>query len=188
MFRELDVSDAVDGIDLAVEILHGFDGVGIWNLGCCVNPQAACGANSIHCGWLVVAARGAEEAIKRGRGRTPSKAIKGGPVIGEGQERPSTRLIPCTSSDTHGWCIVRQGFEYWWSPLLLSRRRMLPADRSGGRRRNWWWSDEEDLVVVTDKRRHGLSLFSLYWSAWKPTVHSLLYIQEEVRPTYCSSS
>jgi hypothetical protein len=65
MFRELDVSDAVDGIDLAVEILHGFDGVGIWNLGCCVNPQAACGANSIHCRWSVVAARGGEEAPKQ---------------------------------------------------------------------------------------------------------------------------
>jgi hypothetical protein len=43
MIRELDVSDAIDGINLPVEILHGFDGVGVRNLGCCVNPQAAWG-------------------------------------------------------------------------------------------------------------------------------------------------
>jgi hypothetical protein len=109
--------------------------------------------------------RGGSTQAMKGRGggrrRTPSKAMEGGPVIGDGQERPSTRLIPCTSSDAHGWCIVRQGFEYW-SSLLLSRRRMLPADRSDRRRRNWWWSEEKDLVAatwVTNKRRHGLSPF-----------------------------
>jgi len=41
MIREVDVSDAIDGINLPIEILHGFDGVGVRNLGCCVNPQAA---------------------------------------------------------------------------------------------------------------------------------------------------
>jgi hypothetical protein len=41
MIRELDASDAIDGINLPVEILHGFDSVGVRNLGCCVNPQAA---------------------------------------------------------------------------------------------------------------------------------------------------
>jgi len=42
MLWEVDVSDAVDGINLPVEILHGFDGVGIRDLGGCVDPEAAC--------------------------------------------------------------------------------------------------------------------------------------------------
>ncbi|GJN40403.1 hypothetical protein PR202_gb29610 [Eleusine coracana subsp. coracana] len=54
----------------------------------------------------------------------------GMPVMGDGQERPSTRLMPWTSSDAHGWCIVRQGLENRPLLLLLSKRRMLPADRS----------------------------------------------------------
>ena len=48
MLWEVDVSDAVDGINLPVEILHGFDGVGIRDLGGCVDPEAACsGRNQI---------------------------------------------------------------------------------------------------------------------------------------------
>jgi hypothetical protein len=42
MLWEVDASDPVDGINLPVEILHGFDGVGIRNLGGCVDPEAAC--------------------------------------------------------------------------------------------------------------------------------------------------
>ena len=49
---------------------------------------------------------------KEGKGRRR-------PVIGDGHERPSTRLMPCTSSDAHGWCIVRQGFPWYPLPSLL---------------------------------------------------------------------
>lgn len=41
MIRELDVSDPVNGINLPVEILHGFDGVGIRDLGRSMNPEPA---------------------------------------------------------------------------------------------------------------------------------------------------
>ena len=67
MIREVDVSDAIDGINLPIEILHGFDGVGVRNLGCCVNPQAAWeGRDGTESYYLLIQI---QTKIKRGEGK-----------------------------------------------------------------------------------------------------------------------
>ncbi|KAI6692720.1 hypothetical protein NL676_020430 [Syzygium grande] len=48
------------------------------------------------------------------------------PRIGAGQDLPSMRLIPYTSKEAHGWCIVRHGFRFTKTCLSRTSPSALP--------------------------------------------------------------
>lgn len=48
------------------------------------------------------------------------------PRIGAGQERPSTRLMPWTRREAHGWCMVRQALVYLPLPLPPPPPPLIP--------------------------------------------------------------